>query len=260
MEIGFCGYSYHTAAYTFPFANRLDTYLIRLQTEGTAQILVNGETYVARPGDLLLVKPGDFYELNVDTPASGDYHLFCAGPTLDVWWSTTNRSRLTSISIDPRLLSLWQHITEEARRPTDEQSTLLIEKLIEALLLMLDRSMRDVRTNIRPPVISRMMRYIEGNVTDDFKVADVADSVGLSVSRTVHLFKEVTGMTIIEYAQLIRLQLAEEQMRYTQHSLERIAELSGFRTYPYFHRIFKRKYGVAPGVYRTLQQKNEKKE
>lgn len=150
MEIGFCGYSYHTSTYTFPFANRLGTYLIRLQTEGAARVLVNGETYVTRPGDLLLVTPGDYYELNIDTPASGDYHLFCAGPTLDAWWATGTRSRVTSISIDPRLLSLWQHITEEARRPVDEQSTALIEKLVEALLLMLDRSMVDGRTNIRP--------------------------------------------------------------------------------------------------------------
>nr|WP_236634533.1 helix-turn-helix domain-containing protein [Exiguobacterium sp. SL-10] len=259
MEVGFCGYSYHTTTYTFPSPNRLDTYLIRLQTEGTARIGINGKTYEAQPGDLLLVKPGDEYELHVDNPASGDYHLFCNGSSLDAWWTGATRSHITSISIDPRLLSLWQHITEEARRPTTEQSHDLIETLIEALLLMIDRSLREVQTNMRPPVVSRMMRYIEGNVTNDFKIIDVADSVGLSVSRTVHLFKEVTGMTIVAYAQSIRLQLAEEQMRYTQHSLERIAELSGFRTYPYFHRIFKRKYGVAPGVYRTLQQKNEKK-
>ena len=259
MEIGFCGYSYHTTTYTFPFPNRLETYLIRLQTEGTARIVVNGKTYTARPGDLLLVKPGEKYELHIDAPASGDYHLFCNGTSLDTWWTAANRPPIASISVDPRLLSLWQHITEEARRPTDEQSQALIETLMEALLLMLDRSLLEVQTNMRPPIVSRMMRYIEGNVTNDFNIADVADAVGLSVSRTVHLFKEVTGMTIVAYAHTIRLQLAEEQMRYTQHSLERIAELSGFRSYPYFHRIFKRKYGVAPGVYRTLQQKNEKK-
>ena len=259
MEIGFCGYSYHTTTYTFPFANLLDTYLIRLQTEGTARVVVNGETLITRPGDVLIVRPGDFYEMHVDTPASGDYHIFCTGHSIDTWWHATPRNRLYSITIDPRLLSLWQHITEEVRRPPSEQSAVLIETLVQALLLMLDRSIQDVHSQARPPVVSRMMRFIESHVTSDFKVADVAATVGLSVSRTVHLFKEETGMTIIEYAQSIRLQLAEEQMRYTKHSLEMIAELSGFRSYPYFHRIFKRKYGVAPGVYRTLQQKNEKK-
>lgn len=259
MEIGFCGYSYHTTTYTFPFATTLDTYLIRLQTEGTARVVVNGETMLTRPGDLLLVSPGDFYELHVDTPASGDYHIFCTGSSIDSWWNAIPRERTYSINVDPRLLSLWQHITEEVRRPPSEQSDALIDTLVQALLLMLDRSTQDAHVHSRPPVVSRMMRFIEARVTTDFKVADVATAVGLSVSRTVHLFKENTGMTIIEYAQSIRLQLAEEQMRYTKHSLETISELSGFRSYPYFHRIFKRKYGVAPGVYRTLQQKNEKK-
>ncbi|MCT4794377.1 MAG: AraC family transcriptional regulator [Exiguobacterium sp.] len=259
MEIGFCGYSYHTTSYTFPFPNQLETYLIRLQTEGTARVVINGETYAARPGDLLLVRPGDDYALHVDTPASGDYHLFCLGAPLDAWWEEAPRQTMTSIPIDARMLSLWQHITEEARRPAIDQDERIIETLVQALLFMLDRAMHENRMNTRPPVVSRMMRYIESHATDDFKVADVADAVGLSVSRTVHLFKEATGLTIIAYAQSIRLQLAEEQMRYTQHSLEQIAEQSGFHSYPYFHRIFKRKYGVAPGVYRTLQQKNENK-
>lgn len=257
MEIGFCGYSYHTTTYTFPFPNVLDTYLIRLQTEGTARVVVNGETMIAHPGDLLLVRPGDAYELHVDTPASGDYHLFCKGEQIDSWWQATPRPHLCTISIDSRMLSLWQHITEEARRPFPEQEKAIIETLIQALLLLLDRAAKEVRTASRPPVVSQMMRYIEGHATEDLKVADVAEAVGLSVSRTVHLFKETTDMTIIEYVQSIRLRLAEEQMRYTKHSLETIAELSGFRTYPYFHRIFKRKYGVAPGMYRKLQQNED---
>lgn len=258
MEIGFCGYSYHTTTYTFPSPNVLDTYLIRLQTEGEARVVVNGETLIAHPGDLLLVQPGEYYELHVDTPASGDYHIFCKGDRIDEWARALTHQRMFSISIDPRMLSLWQHITEEARRPVHEQDDMIIETLIQALLLMIDRAAKEVRAASRPPVVSRMMRYIEGHVTEDFKVADVADAVGLSVSRTVHLFKETTGMTIIEYTHSIRLKLAEEQMRYTQHSLETIAELSGFRTYPYFHRIFKRKYGVAPGMYRTFQQEHKK--
>lgn len=259
MEIGFCGYSYHTTTYTFPFSYPLETYVLRLQTEGVARVVLDEETFFVRPGDLLLASPGTRYELHVDTPASGDYHLFGQGALFDRWWETLSSGPILPISIDPKLLSLWQHITEETRRPLHDRDDELMETLTHALLLMLRRATQDVAFQTRPPVVTRMMRYIERTATEPIHIGDVAAAVDLSVSRAVHLFKESTGMTIVTYAQSIRLQLAEEQMRYTQHSLERIAELSGFRTYPYFYRIFKRKYGIAPGIYRQLQQKNEKK-
>lgn len=97
------------------------------------------------------------------------------------------------------------------------------------------------------------MRYIEEHATTVFKVEDVAKHAGLSVSRSVHLFKSAVGKTIMEYTQEIRLAAALERMKYTTHTLEQIAEDCGFGTYPYFHRVFKKKYGVAPGMYRRME-------
>jgi AraC family transcriptional regulator of arabinose operon len=42
-------------------------------------------------------------------------------------------------------------------------------------------------------------------------------------------------------------------MKYTSLTLEQIAEDCGFGTYPYFHRVFHKKYGVAPGIYRRME-------
>ncbi|WP_373463279.1 helix-turn-helix domain-containing protein [Bacillus sp. SORGH_AS_0510] len=58
------------------------------------------------------------------------------------------------------------------------------------------------------------------------------------------------GKTMIEYALEVRLSAALERMKYTTMTLEQIAEDCGFGSYPYFHRVFQKKFGIAPGVFR----------
>jgi AraC family transcriptional regulator of arabinose operon len=58
---------------------------------------------------------------------------------------------------------------------------------------------------------------------------------------------------MMEYVQEIRLSAAIERMKYTTMTLEQIAVDCGFGTYPYFHKVFKKKYGMAPGAYRRME-------
>lgn len=51
------------------------------------------------------------------------------------------------------------------------------------------------------------MHFIEENVTATFTVKDVADNSELSVSRTVHPFKDYVDKTIMGYAQEIGYRL-----------------------------------------------------
>jgi AraC family transcriptional regulator of arabinose operon len=206
-------------------------------------------------GDLLLIKPGDHYELLVTAGQnSGDYHLVCEGAWVDEWWKRSEKPDISRIDLDEKLLSLWRHIMIEKRRPASSQNEELAGYLLRALCLSLERAVNETVPSFNQPYpVTRMMRYIEEHATTAFKVEDVAQYAGLSVSRSVHLFKNSIGKTMMEYAQEIRLSSAIEQMKYTTLTLEQIAEDCGFGTYPYFHRVFKKKYGVAPGAYRRLE-------
>ena len=86
-----------------------------------------------------------------------------------------------------------------------------------------------------------MMRYIEEHATSTFKVEEVAKHVSHSLSRAVHLFKSSIGQTMIVYAIEVRLNAAIERMKYTSMTLEQNAEECGFGTYPYFHKVFRKK-------------------
>ncbi|WP_414694936.1 helix-turn-helix domain-containing protein [Paenibacillus sp.] len=65
------------------------------------------------------------------------------------------------------------------------------------------------------------------------------------------MYKQFFGKSIIQYAQEVRLKVARERMLYTQTPLEVIAETSGFPSYTYFYRVFKKAFGVSPKQYRS---------
>lgn len=254
--IYFCGYSYHTQRYYSVHKQGFPGYLFRLQTEGFCEIVVNKKKMKIEKGHLLMIKPGDYYEILIgERQHSGDYHLLCSGDWMEEWWHRSVKPTISQIDLDDKLLSLWRHLITEERRPTTSGETKeLSGYLLKALCLTFERAVNETAPSFnRPYTVTRMMRYIEEHATTAFKVEDAAKHAGLSVSRASHLFKSSAGKTMMEYALEIRLAAAKERMKYTGMTLEQIAEDCGFGAYPYFHKVFKKKYGVSPGAFRRLE-------
>ncbi|MCZ0703882.1 AraC family transcriptional regulator of arabinose operon [Natronobacillus azotifigens] len=254
MKIGHCGFSFHTNGYFETKKNGFDTYLFRVQTEGTSEAMVNNQAFTMEKGDLLLVAPGQSYQLSIDANSkSSDFHLFFSGDWIDQWWRRSDKPTMVKIELEERILTLWRFLVAEKRRPLTNQNSELMESLLRSICLFIERTIEDRSAYIRPFVVTKMMRFIEENATTTFTVNDVAEHSDLSVSRTVHLFKEYVGKTIMGYAQEIRLSTAIDQMKHTTMTLEHIAFNCGFGSYPYFHRVFKKVYGVSPGRYRKTE-------
>ncbi|SFI89862.1 AraC family transcriptional regulator, arabinose operon regulatory protein [Paenibacillus sp. UNC496MF] len=261
-EIMSCGYSYHTQPFQMTNPEGLRAYLFRLQTEGACEALVDGRMQRIVAGDLLMFKPGDSYSLNVSAQpqdessgagpgvSSGDYFVICRGEWLDHWWSRKERLQRVKVVPDERWLSLWQALILEKRRFENGDSE-LADYLLRALCLGLDRA-ADTQSELQGKsfIATRMKNFIDEQAALSFTVADVAAHVGLSVSRTVHLFKECFGLTIIQYTQNVRLSMAIERIKYSSMTLEQVAETCGFGSYSYFYRVFRQKHGVSPAAYR----------
>jgi AraC family transcriptional regulator of arabinose operon len=249
-------YSYHAEKKHFNWLHGLNYYFIRLQTEGNCIARVNGKKEVIFPGDLLLCQPGDACELIIDeyidhsgekSICSGDYFILCRGPWLDQWWQRKERSTIKRINNNKKLLILWKEIISEKRRIYEENEELL-DYLLRSLCLSIDISIKDsvlFQNQLTLPVLA-MKSYIEEHATQSFKIKDVANHVGFSVSRASHLFKEKVGKSMIEYAIEIRLNTAINLMKYSDMPFEQIAEISGFGSYTYFHRVFRKTYNISP--------------
>ncbi|NHN28586.1 AraC family transcriptional regulator [Paenibacillus agricola] len=261
-----CGYSYHSQKFSNSYKEGITTYLFRLQTEGSCYAQVNGRMTLIATGDLLLFKPGDEYDLRIDAHtnalqqtliSSGDYYIMCKGDWVDEWWHKSQKPQKVRIAVNERILTLWRQIILEKRRFEGDNKE-LSDYLLRALCLYIDRAITENITSHGSAFLAtRMKSFIEEHAILPLKIEDVAQHVGISVSRAVHLFKECFNKTIIQYAQEIRLATSVERMAYSYLTLEQIAETSGFGSYSYFHRVFREKYGVSPKIYRLHSQSGE---
>ncbi|WP_160720516.1 AraC family transcriptional regulator [Bacillus sp. USDA818B3_A] len=255
-EILVCGYSYHRKP--FILKNEiLDTFLFRLQVQGKSMVRINGNSLDMEPGNLLLLKPGDLYELKVDGESrSGDYFILCKGTWIQDWWESFEPQPFNRIPLDERILSLWDHLYLENHQTLIPDNQ-LVDYLFRSLCLSLKRTIQGTNAvHKQPPntkfVADLIKRYIEDHFMEQFSIEDLAKNVGLSVSRASHLFKETYGITIIQSAINMRLKNAIDRMRYTPMTLEVIAESCGFGSYSYFHKAFKKRFGISPKEYRDM--------
>lgn len=249
------GYAEHAHPYLHTARDGLDCYLFRLQTDGQARILVDNHMMGVEAGDLLMFAPGEAYELRIDSERDTDVHsadlfLLCEGAWLDEWWRKRPRKVHQKLALHENCVHLWRQLIEEHRRPggTDAE---LSDCLLRALCLTVDKLgyAPDASTPI-PLAAERIRWYIERHAQDDITLRNVAEEVGLSVSRTVHIFKETYGQTIVQYILDVRLQMACDRIRFSTFNLEQIADLCGFRSYSYFYRVFRARFGISPRAFR----------
>ena len=88
------------------------------------------------------------------------------------------------------------------------------------------------------------------NIASPPTVETLAAESCLSVSRFIHLFREVMGKSVTDFIASVRLQLAKELLASTDLSVREVAESVGYDDQNYFSRCFRKSEGCSPRQYR----------
>ncbi|WP_438448071.1 helix-turn-helix domain-containing protein [Gorillibacterium sp. sgz5001074] len=254
----YANYFTHTKPHSVTYRDGLTFYLFRLQAEGTCRALVDGKLETIIPGDLLIYPPDQPYELNVQPrsgPESGaiqpvgDYFLIAHGEWLDSWWSNNSLPTKTNIGFDDTIITLWKHIIREKKKVMKNQEEIM-DYLLRAFCLTLEQAIQIKQRTRGSETAYKMKMFIDNHAHEPLRLEQIADSVGLSVSRCSYLFKTAYGQSLFAYCIDVRLNHAQQQVLYSNLALEQVAEKSGFPSYPHFCRVFRDRFGHPPGEYR----------
>ena len=85
---------------------------------------------------------------------------------------------------------------------------------------------------------------------------DLAETLDLSESRTLHLLREHFGKGFSQLLNEARADRVAEYLENTQLPLREIAQLTGFRNEYYLNAVFKKIRGSTPGTFRKQSLKN----
>lgn len=89
------------------------------------------------------------------------------------------------------------------------------------------------------------------DVRGELSLAELAQSVNLSVWRLSHIFKSDVGMPPIRYLRLLRMEKAKHLLESSFLSVKEIAYQVGLTDESHFVRDFKSTYGSSPALYRS---------
>lgn len=89
------------------------------------------------------------------------------------------------------------------------------------------------------------------DVRGELSLAELAQSVNLSVWRLSHIFKSDVGMPPIRYLRLLRMEKAKHLLESSFLSVKEIAYQVGLNDESHFVRDFKTTYGSSPALYRS---------
>ncbi len=104
--------------------------------------------------------------------------------------------------------------------------------------------------SLGPRWLNKALHYIEENFVNPISLHELSNQVNVSSSHFSRVFRQMTGMSFVDYITVKRIILARELLCNTEDNIAVIAELCGFSSLPHFHRTFVKHTNSTPAAYR----------
>ncbi len=101
--------------------------------------------------------------------------------------------------------------------------------------------------------IKEILGYIQNHYKETITIDEISSACGLSASHFMRFFKNSMGTSFINYLNDYRLNVASRMLLSSEDSILVIATDCGFDNLSYFNRLFKKKYGQTPSIYRKVR-------
>lgn len=159
-----------------------------------------------------------------------------------------DEARVERIMTELEYLSdLEDNVMNEARKKLTLAHLLIQISVSTEKIIHKEEMPRDEQTEIAEKTTNFLFTHYREPLTVD----DVARGVNLSKSYLSHVFKNVTGYTIMNYLMSYRLSRARTQLlEEPQKPIKQVSYENGFESEAHFSRYFKQNIGQSPSKYR----------
>ncbi|WP_183572717.1 GlxA family transcriptional regulator [Mucilaginibacter sp. X5P1] len=110
--------------------------------------------------------------------------------------------------------------------------------------------------NHHDELVASAQQKIESNYGDSCTIEEIIKDIPASRRNIVRRFKQVTGITPIEYLQHTRIAAAKKLLEQTDKQMTEVIYTSGYNDPKAFRKIFRKSVGMTPTEYREKFQVN----
>lgn len=138
-------------------------------------------------------------------------------------------------------------------------SPVVAARIAQIMVIYVRRTARDPqispwlsgRNHIHPS-IHRAQDAIVANPAANWSLGALALLAHLSERHLSRLFREHTGVSVVDYVNLMRINLARDILTHSRLDMEAVAERSGFASARHLRRVWQQHHEEPPSSYRTL--------
>lgn len=241
--------------------------------KGVIDVTADERVYRLKQGEIAFHKPGEFHALKANGTvapnlviASFECHaramrFFCnrimniSGEQkeyLSCIVKEAGRAFSSSLS-DPYLTVLER---ADASVFGAEQ---LIKTSLETLLISLyrsnfikpssEKSLSVLTERLDKNIVNDIIEYMTENINSHMEFKDFAELVSISPTRLKAIFKQKTGMGVVQYFRKMKIARAKLFIRENDYNFTQIAQLLGYESIHSFSRQFKAVEGMSPREY-----------
>lgn len=242
-----------------------DCHQIIYIASGEANIEVSDHVYTADAGTLMLISR---FEQHSTKPHPGcKRYVLWISPELSTEISEEAMMLLTVLINRPGSFHnavtlrepdeaerLFARITAEKNMSNAEDfSDYFTELMLMEIMVMVRRSAPEIfavqrRENVE--TVRRLQKLFEQDFAENYTIEKLAQDQHMSPSHLSHIFKSVTGVSVMEYLKSCRIAAAKKYLAQTELSVGEVVECCGFSDSSNFSRTFKANTGVSPSDFR----------
>lgn len=232
--------------------------------KGGGSIIAEGTKYDISDGDVLVIKPAEFFSHKIDDNYFHERIVLTVYPqifknlpgnhsaVLSPFFKRKSgekncipRNIVNEYHLDKLFLKLLEHSKENS----ETESILAFSKVLEILVttnkIITQSLTKDEGDIIKSSKVDDILKYLNDNYTKDISVTDVARQFNLDRAYISRLFKSQMGMSIWDYVIMRRIYLFNYLIE-DSNSLEETAYRVGFKNYSNFYRLYKKHMQMSP--------------
>ena len=266
------------------FRRRNVEYIMYFIAEGEMYIQEDGTEYVLLPGDVFFLQP---YLEHVGTrPAKCAYYFahfsnlsllpfdYGEGTALEITDHQIAEDTVDSVfdfehcmlpkhirvrdeAVRAQIAALFEECIEKGRSGAKHYRVFWACKLLEILTTLAQNSQDAKVEALGSALPARTMTkihdlctYLDTHYAEKITGSTIEAETGMNFDYLNRTFRRITGKTVFQYLNRVRIQKAQELLRIREIRMTDISLMVGFEDQSYFTRVFRRITGTLPRAYR----------
>lgn len=279
LKLILCGQFFKENHFLHP-SRTLDATVLIYVTDGTLHICQDGKNYDVGPNQCITLFAGRNHYGYKECEGNLSYywiHFSFSAPTELLLDTGALKNRLsqnisvlpkevdesartlyilpeyTVITLNKRVEILISQLLDITKRSNFQRSC-YSDYALSALILELSSHYYDryaQNATSLPPIVLKVANWIRSEYIHPITVESVAEKFNYNPRYLSMLFKQYTGVSLLQFINSTRIEMAKYTLLTTKLSVKETAFLSGFREEKYFMKLFKQTEGMTPSEYRN---------